>query len=120
MASDEAQISVGGKLISGFPTFAAANRTSYAQATGLGVKIRSSFKDGTILESNDYGVGDMPSGPSIVRHCFKGQTISDTWAEHQKWIRLLETEENPVVRQLSFNDWVAIVRRVSADIRRNL
>jgi hypothetical protein len=62
----------------------------------------------------------MPTGPSVITHCFKRETISNTWAQHQKWIRLLETEDNPVDQELSFRAWVAIIHKVSADLRQHL
>lgn len=113
-------IGPGWKFVGGNPVLASGDKTAFACVGSLGVKFRTAFKDGTILESQTYGNDNMPSGPTIVRHCFKGESVPYTWEQHKKWIQTLETDSNPVVRDLSFQAWVGLIRRVSADLREHL
>jgi hypothetical protein len=110
----------GTKFVNGTPVLASGDRTAFACAGSLGVKFRTVFKDGTILETKAYGDGDSPSGPMLVKRCFKGESINFVWEQHKKWIRSMATDSNPVLRDFSFQAWVGIIRKVSAELRRNL
>lgn len=107
----------GTRFLIGFPTLASGDSSAYAQVSGLGVLFRTTFKDGTILETKNFGNEDIPTGSTIVRHCFRFKGISGTWDEHKNWIQMLETENNPVVRDLNFQAFVEIICKVNADLR---
>lgn len=107
------------KLILGSPIFAAEDKTAFACADNLGVKFRTAFKDGTLLESQAYG-DDSRTGPTIVRHCFKGHSINYTWEQHKSWVERLETGTNPVIRDVSFHAWVELALKSSADMKTHI
>jgi hypothetical protein len=109
----------GWKFVAGSPILGSRDKTAFSCVGSLGVKFRTAFKNGTILESKAFG-DDMPTGPTIVRHCYKGESIRYTWEQHKKGVQLLETEGNPVIRDLSFQAWVGMIRKVSADMREHL
>lgn len=109
----------GTKFVNGCPILSDGDKSTFACAGSLGVKFRTAFKDGTILETKAYGDAGIKTGPKLVKHCFKGESIGYVWDQHKKWIQLLETDSNPIVRDFSFQAWVQIIRVVNADLRSN-
>jgi hypothetical protein len=96
------------RFLVGHPIFASEDRTTYAQLLRLGVMFSTSFQNGLVLISCNYG-NDNLTWKNYVRHAHRGQTISSTWAEHQRSIKLLETEGNCVDREMSFEKFVNMV-----------
>ena len=63
--------------------------------------------------SKNYG-DDNSRGPMVVINYCKKASISDTWAEHQKRIAVLEAEGKRADRQTSFQAWAEISHKETA------
>lgn len=99
----------GNRILLGHPIFADKNATAYAQPIGLGVKFHSVFQDGTVLISANFG--ENLSAPRFTRRPYKGSSVSETWAEHQRSIESLEADGNQIKKlQISFEEFVEIIR----------
>jgi hypothetical protein len=97
----------GSKLLFGYPVFLSNKRTAYAHPSQLGMKYHTAFQDGTILMTKNFG-GKAGYGPTVEVHCVKNAGISDTRAEHQKWIQTLEAAGKQIVREISFQAYSII------------
>jgi hypothetical protein len=65
------------------------------------MKFHTAFQDGTILMTKNFG-GKTRYGPRVVTHIMKNASISNTWAEHQKQIKVLEAAGKQIDSQVSF------------------
>lgn len=77
-----------------------AGKTTYACPNGHGVKFYTPFQDGTLLVSKTYA-DDTSNRPMIVKFGL-ANSISGTWAEHQRRIQSLEAEGKRVMCQTGF------------------
>jgi hypothetical protein len=96
------------RFLVGHPILASEDRTTYAQVLRLGVMFSTSFQNGQVLISCNYG-NDNRTWQNYMRHAYRGQSISSTWAEHQRSIKTLESEGNCVDRKMSFEKFVNMV-----------
>jgi hypothetical protein len=103
----------GTRILNGHPILIDKNKTAYANPGVFGVSFYSAFQDGTLLVSKNYG-GDNSLGPMVVANYCKSASISDTWAEHQKRIAVLEAEGKRADRQTSFQAWAEISHKETA------
>jgi hypothetical protein len=104
----------GSRILIGQPILASADKSAYANVTGLGVKFRTRFHSGRILESKNNGEADDEiTGPMFVRRVYPGSSIAETWHEHQGGVSAREEEGEVIDRELNFDAWETIVRQAS-------
>jgi hypothetical protein len=111
---DVTAIHNGTHFISVRPIFASADKTAYGHPSGLGVTFHTTFQDGTILITKNYG---DPSGypPKIaVQPVMDGARISDVWTQHQQGIANLQAEGKRVDNPISFEAYADISRKEDA------
>lgn len=103
----------GARILVGYPVFVSKDRSALAHPNGLGIKIYTSFRDGTLLASKNYGDGD-PLGPRVEVNFCERAGIRETWAAHEKRIRQLEDGGKKIVRETNFEAYAEMLRRETA------
>lgn len=98
------------RILVGQPILASEDKSTYANLSGLGVKFRTSFQNGVILTSMNYGE-EGSDGPILMKHCYTHVDFRETWAAHQQSIQSLEAEGNLVDREMSFEAYVEIIHK---------
>jgi hypothetical protein len=103
----------GTKVLIGNPVFISTNRNAYAHPNILGDSFTTSFQDGTILLTKNYG-DPTDYGPAVVAQCMKNASISELWTEHRQRTQALETDGKRVDRQISFQAYAEISHKETA------
>ena len=79
-----------------------------ALCMGMGVKLYSSYMDGTILISSTFRSHAEPGPISPIVKSPAARNVQDAWAVHQGHVSALEGQGRAISRGISFNDYVAI------------
>jgi hypothetical protein len=79
-----------------------------ALCMGMGVKLYSSFTDGTILISSTFRSQAIPGPISPIIKSPPSGNVGDAWAVHQGHVSALEGQGRAISRGISFNDYAAI------------
>jgi hypothetical protein len=102
----------GGKgFLIGHVIYGSADKTTIAVASGLGIIFYTTFQYGSILMSANYGSDDDSNdslGPRFERHAYKGASISETWAAHQRSIQARVANGADIDPDISFKAYVAM------------
>jgi hypothetical protein len=104
----------GTKLLNGNPVLVSRDKRAFAHPNGLGLTFHTAFRDGSVLASKDYGDGDGSATPQLTIKRYKGASIGELWAQHQRSVSLLETDSNPVDRQSTYDAYREIIRKEEA------
>jgi hypothetical protein len=100
-------INRGKEFLIGHAIYASEDKTAFAHPSGLGIVFHTAFQYGSVLMTTNYGSNSSPSS-RCERHAYKGASISDTWAAHQRLTRARVTNGAEIDRDTSFNAYVAI------------
>jgi hypothetical protein len=103
----------GTKILTAYSIFMSKNKTTFVHPNPFGVKYYTSFQDGTMLVSRNYGDKDGV-GPTVMANPCKGASIADTWAKHQERLAELEAGGKRVNRQTSFQAYAEISHKETA------
>ena len=99
---------LGGKeFLVGRPIYASADRTTFAHSGGLGIVFLTAFQYGSILMSANFESNNSP-GSRIEKRGYKGASISETWAAHQRSVQTRVANGAEIDRDMSFKGYVAI------------
>jgi hypothetical protein len=108
----EALTLMNGRVVMGYPIFAAGDKSAFAHPFALGVKFHTVFQDGTLLVSKTFAGDTVDRSGIVVEQREAG--IGEMWDEHQQKIRELEAAGKRVNRDISFQAYSEISRRESA------
>jgi len=79
-----------------------------ALCMGMGVKLYSSFRDGTLLITPTFQSYAVPvPGSSIIKPA-ASSTINEAWAAHRETVKNLEASKGGVREISTFGDYVAL------------
>jgi len=101
----------GTRLLNGNPVLVSRDKRAFAHPNGLGLSFHTSFRDGSLLVSKNYGEGDSSSASQVTIKRYNGASIGECWAQHQRSISLLESDANPVDRQSTFDAYCDDIRK---------
>jgi hypothetical protein len=104
----------GTRLLNGNPVLVSRDKRAFAHPNGLGLSFHTSFRDGSLLVSKNYGEGDSSSASQVTIKRYNGASIGECWAQHQRSISLLESDANPVDRQSTFDAYCDDIRKEEA------
>lgn len=77
------------KILIAYPVFISRAKTTFVHPNVFGVKFFTSFQDGTLLVSKNYG-DEGGVGRNVIANPCGGASIKDTWSAHQKRIEEME------------------------------
>ncbi len=98
----------GGKeFLIGHAIYASGDKTTFAHASGLGIVFHTVFEYGSVLMSTNYESSNSP-GSRFERHAYKGASISNTWAAHQRSVAARVANGAEIDRDMSFKAYVGI------------
>jgi hypothetical protein len=100
----------GTRLLNGNPVLVSRDKRAFAHPNGLGLTFHTAFRDGSVLATKGYG-DDGPNPPQVTIKRYKGASIGELWAQHQRSVSLLETDANPVDRQSTYQAYREIIRK---------
>jgi hypothetical protein len=98
----------GARLLVGHAVLTSADRETYALILRLGVLFATSFENGEVLISCNYGHDNL-KWKNLTRRAYRGQSIADTWAKHQDSIRSIEVQGIRADREPTFEKFVNLV-----------
>jgi hypothetical protein len=104
----------GTRLLNGNPVLVSRDKRAFAHTNGLGLTFHTAFRDGSVLASKDYGDGDSSNTFQVTIKRYKGASIGELCAQHQRSVSLLETDANPVDRQSTYDAYREIIRKEEA------
>jgi len=115
MSFKKAVLTLGSRLRIGscHPVFLSPRRDSFAfgELIGLGVSFYTTFQDGTLLVTKNYGDDDPPISPLVVVRRYKGASIETAWANHQTSIQQLRQEGKSILCDMSHRAYAEISYR---------
>ena len=93
----------GLKISNCHPVLLASRRDAFAfgYAGVFGVSFYTSFTDGTLLVTKNYGDDDPPHSNEVIVKRYKGASIESAWENHQNAMRQLCERGKTVVRDTS-------------------
>lgn len=97
----------GRAFLIGHAIYGSADNTTFGHPSGLGIVFHTAFQYGSVLMSTNYGSESSP-GPTFERHAYKGASISDTWAAHQRSVQARVANGAEIDRDMSFKAYVGI------------
>jgi hypothetical protein len=105
------------RLGAGFMLLAHPQPPAIALPMGMGVKLYSSFTDGSLLISSTFAPAAVPGPGSPIAKITGLAGTQDTWRLHQDRLRQLEEGGKIVQAQTSFDTYIAMSRQ-EEDTRR--
>jgi len=106
-------VAAGARLLTVRPIYASKDGTTYAHPLGLGTKFQTSFDDGTILLTKNFG--DLTGySQVVVGQALEHASVNATWLMHQRWIGELEAQGKRVDNPIGYEAYARISHRESA------
>ena len=97
----------GRAFLIGHAIYGSADNSTFGHPSGLGIVLHTAFLYGSILMSTNYESKNSRS-PRVERHSYKGASISDTWAAHQRSVETRGANGAEIDRDMSFKAYVGI------------
>ena len=100
----------GTSFLAAHAIFASGDKVAFCHPNGLGVKIHTAFRDGTILLTKNYGDQTGYAPIVVVQSMIENASISNMWAAHQSRLGELETKGMRVDNPITFEAYAEISR----------